>query len=109
MALVQRRTEPRNAVEIGETERHQGGVAAIFADFVIEFFQPALRSRHRDDVSATFRQGTRGGVSDAARSAGDESDAVGEREGHSKETLSASLEGRDPYSVTVVMQEDTLG
>ena len=78
MAFVQRRAEPRDAVEVGEIERHQCGAAAILADIVVEFFKACLRARHRDDMRASFRQRARGGIAEAARRAGDESDAGGE-------------------------------
>ena len=78
VALVQRSAEPGHAVEIGEVERHQRGAAALFADLVVEFFQPALRARHRHDMRAGLGQRERGGIADAARGAGDESDTGGE-------------------------------
>ena len=77
VALVQRRAEPGDAVEIGEVERHQRRAAAFIADLVVELFQPALRARHRNDVRAGLRQRQRRGIADAARGAGDESDAGG--------------------------------
>ena len=82
MALVQRGAKPRNAVEIGQAERHQRGAAAILSDFVVEFFQPALRARDRHNMRAGLGERARGGIADAARGAGDESDAVGEGFGH---------------------------
>ena len=78
VALVQRRAEPGDAVEIGEVERHQRGAAAVLADLVVELFQPALRPRDRHDMRAGFGQRARGGIADAARGAGDESDTGGE-------------------------------
>ena len=82
VALVQRRAEPGDAVVIGEVERHQRGAAAVFADLVVELFQPALRPRHRHHMRAGLCQRARGGIADAARGAGDESDAGGEGVGH---------------------------
>ena len=82
VALMQRRAKPGDAVEIGEIERHQGGAAAVLTDLVVEFLEPALRSRHRHDMRAGLRQRARGGIADAARGAGDESDAGGEGLGH---------------------------
>ncbi len=82
VALMQRRAEPGDAVEIGEIERHQRRAAAVLADLVVEFFQPALGARDRDDMRAGFGQRARGGIADAARGAGDQSDAGGEGKGH---------------------------
>ena len=81
MALVQRCAEACDAVEVGEVERHQCGAAAIVADIVVEFFEACLRSRHGYDMRAGLCQRARGGVADAARRAGDESDAGGEGKG----------------------------
>src|ERR1700744_2043877 len=78
MTLMQRRAEPGDAFEIGEVERHERRAAAVLADLVVEFFEPALRARDRDDMRARFRQRARGGVADAARGAGDERDTGGE-------------------------------
>ena len=78
MALMQRRTQPGDAVGIGEIERHQRGAAASLADLVVELFQPALRARHSHDMRAALGERNRGGVADAARGAGDESDAGSE-------------------------------
>ena len=82
VALMQRGAEPGDAVIVGEVERHQRGAAAVFADLVVEFFQPALRPRHRHDMRAGLGQRPRGGIADAARGAGDESDTGGEGLGH---------------------------
>ena len=78
VALMQRSAEAGDAVGVGEVERHQRGAAAVLPDLVVEFFQPALRARHRHDMRAGFCQRARGGIADAARGAGDESDAGGE-------------------------------
>src|SRR3954454_12220857 len=77
MALMQRSTEPRDAVEVTEVERHKSRAAAVVADFVVEFLQPCLRARQRHYMGAGFRQRPRGGIADATRCAGDESDAGG--------------------------------
>ena len=82
VALLQRRAEPRDAVGIGEAERHQRRAAAVLPDLVVELLEPALRARHRDDVRARFGERARRGIADAARGAGDEGDAVGEGKGH---------------------------
>ena len=81
MAFMQRRAEAGDAVEVGQVERHQGRAAAVLADLVIEFFEAALRARHRDHMRAGLGQCARGGVADAARGAGYESDAGGEGRG----------------------------
>ena len=78
VALVQRRAEPGDAVEIGEVERHQRGAAAVFTDLVVELFEAALGSRHRHDVRAVPGKRARGGIADAARGAGHEGDTGGE-------------------------------
>ena len=82
VALMQRRAEPGDAVEIGEVERHQRGAAAVLADLVVEFFQAALRARDGNDMRACAGERACGGVADAARGAGDEGDAGGEGVGH---------------------------
>src|SRR6185369_15550157 len=78
VAFMQRGAEPRDALEIGEVERHQRGAAAVFADLVVEFFQAALRARDGNDMGAGLCQGARGGIADPARGAGDEGDTGGE-------------------------------
>src|SRR6202021_2411034 len=78
VALMQRRAEPGGAVEVGEIERYQSGAAAVLADLVVELLEAALRPRHRHHVRAGFCQRPRGGIADAARGAGDESDTGGE-------------------------------
>ena len=75
---MQRSAKPGDALEVGEVERHQRGAAAILSDFVVEFFQAALRARHCHDMRAGLGQRDRGGIADAAGGAGDKSDAVGE-------------------------------
>src|SRR5712692_4744833 len=87
VALMQRSTKPCDAVEVGQIERHQGRSSAIPADLVVEFFEAALGSRNRNNVRAGFSQRTRGGIADAARGAGDESDPGGEGEGHGRGNL----------------------
>src|SRR4030088_3198588 len=84
MAFMQRRAEPGDAVEIGQIERHQGRSSAVFADFVVELFEPALRARHRNHMRAGFGERTRGAIADAARGAGDQSDTGGEGKGHDR-------------------------
>src|SRR5579871_2016716 len=87
MPLMQCSAEPRHTVEIGEAERHQGRRAAGFADLVVELFQPALCARHRHDVRAGLGERERRGITDAARGAGHEGDAVGEGSRHYVNTL----------------------
>src|SRR5271169_3341775 len=94
MALVQRRAEAGNAVEIGEVERNQSGAAAVFSDLVVELLKPALGARQRNDMRTLPGERARRGKADAARGAGDESDAGGEGEGHEK--FSSSLPGLVP-------------
>ena len=82
VTLMQRRAQAGDAFEIGEIERHQRRTAADFADLVVELFEAALRPRHGNDMRAGFGQRDRGGIADAARGAGDESDTGGEGLGH---------------------------
>ena len=82
VALMQRGAKPGAAVEIAEVERHQGRAAAVLTDLVVELFEPALRARHRHDMGALLGKRARGGIADAARGAGHESDAGGEGWGH---------------------------
>src|SRR5882672_4951570 len=90
VAFMQCSTKPCDTVEVGQIERHQGRSSAVLSDLVVEFFEAALRSRHHNDVRAGFGQRTRGGIADAARGAGDESDAGGEGEGHWRSSTRAS-------------------
>src|SRR4051812_9539174 len=78
VTFMQRRAQPRYAFEIRQVERHQRGGAAVPSDLVVEFFQPALRPRQRDDVRTGPGKRPRGRIADAARGAGDESDTGGE-------------------------------
>src|SRR4029077_8417632 len=52
VALVQRGAKPRDAVEIGEAERHQRGAAAVLPDLVVELLKPALGARDGYDMRA---------------------------------------------------------
>jgi hypothetical protein len=79
VALGKRAGEPVDRVEVLQIPRHQGGRTAGGANGVIEFFEPANRARDRYDMRARFRQRERGRRADAARCAGDERDAIGER------------------------------
>src|ERR1700716_75870 len=91
VALMQRSTQPRDALEVGEIKRHQGRSSAVVADLVVEFFQPSLRSRHRNDMRAGSCKRARSGIADAARGAGDEGDTGGEGKGsHRSNSISAS-------------------
>src|SRR5450755_2264142 len=106
MALVQRGAEPGDAVDIAQAERHQRGAAAVFADVVIEFFQAALGARQRHDVRALPGKRACDGVTDAARGAGDESDAGGEGEGHGVGSIDRRPRERgDPYAVSAMVTE----
>ena len=80
-APVQRLAEPVDGGKIAQIAGHQRrrglDVGAQRANLVVEFLQPALGARQRDDVAAGGGQGEGGGAADAARGAGDESDAGG--------------------------------
>src|ERR1700682_136163 len=82
VALMQRSAKASDAVEICQGERHQRGAAAVLSDFIVEFLKAALRPRHRDDMRAGLGESSRGGIADAARGAGDESDTGSEGKGH---------------------------
>src|ERR1700694_14247 len=105
VAFVQRSSKPGDAVEIGEVERHQCRAATVLTDLVVEFFETCLRSRHRNNMRAGLGQRSGGGIADAARSAGHESDTGGEGEGgHRNNFLNGRpCERRAPYAVTVVI------
>src|SRR5258708_36588265 len=81
VTLMQRRSKPGNAVEIGQVKRHQRGAAAVLADLVVELFKPALRPRHRNDMRAGFCQRTRRGPAEAAPAPGNRGDTAGEGTG----------------------------
>ena len=51
------RAEPVDAGEILEVERHQRGAAALGADRVVKFLEPAGGARHRDHMGAGLRPG----------------------------------------------------
>src|SRR5262249_15374694 len=82
MALMQGRAKPCEAVAVGHAQRHQRRRAAVLPDLIVELFKPALCARDRDDVRAGLRQCARSGIADAARGAGDDSNARGEIRGH---------------------------
>ena len=79
---MQRRAQPRDAVEIGEVQRHQRRAAAVLPDLVVEFLKAALRARNGNDMRAGAGERAGRGIADAARGAGDEGDAGGEGFGH---------------------------
>src|ERR1700724_2153873 len=107
VALMQRRAEPGDTVEVGEIERHQSGGSAVLSDLVVELFEPGLGPRHRHHMRAGFCQRPRGGIADAARGAGDQSDTGGKREGHLKNNSinSRPRERGDPYAVTAMRRK----
>src|SRR3954464_14388981 len=82
VALMQRRAQPRDAVEIGEIERHQRSAAAALADLVVELLKAALRARDGHDMRGGAGQRSGRGIADAAGGAGDEGDTGGEGFGH---------------------------
>src|SRR5258705_12720836 len=75
--------EPDSAVVGNQVKGHQGGAAAVVFDFVVDLFKSPWGPRHRHDMRAGLCERARGGIADAARGAGDESDAGGEGWGHS--------------------------
>src|SRR3984893_14306354 len=86
VALMQRRAETSDAIKIGEIERHQGRSSAVFPDLVVELFEAALRTCHRNHMRTQLCECARGGIADAARGAGDESDTGGKGKGHGERT-----------------------
>ena len=78
-ALVDRPAEPVERGIIGDVARHQRGGRAGRADRVVELLERALGPRQCDHMRAGPRQLDRHGTADAARGAGDDGDAVGER------------------------------
>ena len=78
---MQRFAEPVDrgkVAQIARRQRRRGlDVGAQRANLVVEFLQPALGARQRDHVAAGGGEGEGGGAADAARGAGDESDAGG--------------------------------
>ncbi len=79
--------EAGDAIEVGHVERHQRRGAAQGLDRVVELFEAADGARHRDHMRAGARQRQRGGMADAARGAGDESDTGGEGLCHDRAVL----------------------
>ena len=75
-AFEDREAEPIERGEILEVERHERCGAAGLLDFVVDFFQRADRARHEDHMRAGRRQRQSRRASNAARSAGDERNAV---------------------------------
>ncbi len=78
IALAHRGGEPVDTGIVFQVERHQGGSAAGGANGVVELFQAADGAGDRNDVRAGLGERERSRVPDAARGAGDQSDAVGE-------------------------------
>ncbi len=76
-ALEERGAEPVERVEIGEVAGNERRFAAQRANLVVEFFKRALGARERDDMRAASGELQRQRAADAARRAGDESDAGG--------------------------------
>ena len=80
-ALVQCLAEPIDGGKVAQIARRQRrwsfDVGAQRANLVVEFLQPALCSRQCDHVAAGGGQREGGGAANAARGAGDESDAGG--------------------------------
>src|SRR5581483_6047774 len=83
VTLVQCGAKARDAVGILQVERDERRRAAGTLDFVVEFLEPAHGARNRNHMRAGFCKRKRGRPPDAARCAGDESDAVDKRVRHS--------------------------
>src|SRR5437899_2841100 len=92
--MSKRPAEPIDAGIILQVQRHEGGGTAVGADRVVDFLEPAHGARHRDHVRTGPPQRERGRGPDAARSAGDERDAIGERLGHEECIPCSSSRGR---------------
>ena len=81
-ALEDRGAEPVERVEILEVQRHQRGLAARLADFVVGFLEPAHGARHQDHMRAGRRQRDGRRASDAARGPGHEGDFILQKLAH---------------------------
>ena len=68
--------------EILHIERHQRCRATDCLDLVIELFEPAHRTRHRDHMRAGLRELERQRRANTARGASDQRDTVGQGSGH---------------------------
>ena len=70
------RAEPVERIEILDVARHQGRLAAVRADCIVEIFERALGAGQRDDVGAGPGELKGDGAADAARGARHEGDAA---------------------------------
>ena len=77
-ALVNRGAEAVEGLEILDVAGNQRRLAAQLADGVVQFLERALGAGQRDDMGAAPRQLERDGAADAARGAGDKSNAASE-------------------------------
>ncbi len=81
-ALVERRPQPIESVEVLQIEGYERRARTGGADLVVEFLERALRAGQRHDVGARAGELQRGRTADAAGRAGDDRDAVFERPVH---------------------------
>jgi len=88
--LVERGGEPVEALVVAHVERHQGRRAAGGPHRIVEFFEAADRACHRDHMGAGAGERDPRRVTDAARGAGDERDAAGERFRHAQPASASS-------------------
>ena len=94
-ALIERRAEPVQRVEIFQVAGDEGGFLAELADLVVELFQRALRARKRHNMGALTGQLERHGATDAARRARHKGDAIFERQDHGV----APVQRQDVYAL----------
>ena len=81
-ALVERRAERVDPVELAQIERHERRLGAFGLNRVVEILERADGAGDGDDVRAFAGKAACHGGADAARCAGDESETGSERFGH---------------------------
>ena len=101
--LVDRQAQLVQTVVLGDVHRDQGGgLAGGGLDLIIEGLKAALGAGHGDNVGASLGEGEGGGVADPPAGAGDEGDAVFERQvGHEAGSLAADRAGVRPLGIAL--------
>ena len=82
--LVEGGAETVEGLVIVEVDRNERGADAHRANRVVELLERALRAGQGDHMRAGAGEGKGGGPPDAARGAGDDRDAIGERLVHGR-------------------------